>query len=61
MSWRETLITLLAADERAVKKIDQLDQRQREIGHDINNIRMKLDPLERLIRELEEREGKEHG
>jgi hypothetical protein len=40
------MLSIFGADERVVKKIDQLDERQRQIGHDIANLQMKLDPLE---------------
>jgi hypothetical protein len=68
MSWRDRLLTVFGADERVVKKIDQLDERQRQLGHDIANLQMKLDPLYRMVELLEEhnsppdqRKSSKHG
>jgi hypothetical protein len=63
MSWRDKMLSIFGADERVVKKIDQLDERQRQIGHDIANLQMKLDPLEKLVRDMREGEvdGRNHS
>lgn len=54
--WREKLVNWLGSDDRVVKKVEQLDQRQRELGHDITNLQMKLDPLKRLVEQLRDKQ-----
>lgn len=54
MSWRDKLLTIFSSNERVVKKVDELEKRQREIGHDLANIQSKLDPLRKLVEQLKE-------
>lgn len=57
MTWREmkaAVADLLSSDVDVVRKVDELDQRQREIGHKLRNIEMRLEPLQKLVEVMRE-------
>lgn len=54
-SWwqiRDLLVLFMGSDVDAVRRIDKLDARQREIGHDIRNIQMQLPHLKNLVENM---------
>ena len=63
--WREIqakMTTLLGADLDVVRKVDDMDQHQRKIGHDLRNIQMRIEPLRRLVEDLRRENGRgNHG
>lgn len=65
--WREIqarMTTLLGADLDVVRKVDDMDQHQRKLGHDLRNIQMRIEPLRRLVegvRGEEQRRSNHHG
>lgn len=50
-SWLEKVFR---PDRRVSERIEQLDQRNRELRHDINNIRASASALERLVAKMRE-------
>jgi hypothetical protein len=59
MKWREwkaKLACLMGSDVDVVRKVEKLDQRQREMGHQLRNIETRLEPLKRLVENMREDE-----
>lgn len=53
---KDTLVRLLTADVDVVRKVERMDQRQREVGHDLRNIEQRLEPLTRLVERMRNEE-----
>lgn len=58
---KSKIARLMGTDE-AVKKVDAIDRRQRELGHEIRNIQMRIGPLRQLVERMRgENESHHHG
>lgn len=49
---KHTIVRLLGADIDVVRKVEQMDERQRCIGHDLRNIEQRIEPLKRLVERM---------
>lgn len=55
-TWREAKTIMsrwLGSDVDVVRKVEQMSQRQREMGHKLRNMEMRLEGLVRAMREEE--------
>lgn len=60
--WKDKCLKALSADADVVRHLDDLDQRQRQLGHDISNMKMRIEPLKRLVENIRNGDAsKPHG
>jgi hypothetical protein len=57
MRVKQKLVALLGADAETVRKVEELDQRHREIGHKLRNIEMRFDPICRMVKAMRNDDG----
>lgn len=54
-TWRrlkERLVTLLSSDVDVVRRVEQMEKHQREIGHRIRDLEMRKDAIARLVNSM---------
>jgi hypothetical protein len=55
--FQKKIVHMLGADVDVVRRVEKLEQRQREIGHTLKNVQARLDPLSRLVEQMREDNG----
>lgn len=58
---KSRLVILLGSDIDVVRKVEQLDQHQRELGHRLKNLEMRRDAIARLVESMRGDEGNRDG
>lgn len=52
--FQDVFTRALGADADVVRKVEQLDQRQRQFGHQLRNLQAKINPLCELVERMRE-------